>query len=215
MNVEGTKITLEDCLHARESSWVFACTHRGRPCVLKIDSRSVDLSQLCNEHDVLQHLGDIEGVPTLEAFETTATASMSVLSPRGVTLANCSTLSPDRLEAVCRAVVHVLQMVHKRGFVHADICPDNIIITPCGGVCVIDWGVSRRCGTLTVFAGRRAFASDTRLACLVDGQPRSLLPHDDFEALLHTRDSLLGRSRRTYNFPLTAETTAILLSHEE
>jgi len=52
---------------------------------------------------------------------------------------------PDRLEPVVDMFLHVaagLQAMHRHGYVHADIKPNNILLTSDGGLKIIDFGQS-------------------------------------------------------------------------
>jgi serine/threonine-protein kinase len=52
---------------------------------------------------------------------------------------------PERLEPVLDVFMHVaegLHAMHRRGYLHADIKPNNIILTESGGLKIIDFGQS-------------------------------------------------------------------------
>jgi len=56
---------------------------------------------------------------------------------------------PERLEPVVKIFLHVaegLQAMHRHGYVHADIKPNNVLLTPDGGLKIIDFGQSCRLG---------------------------------------------------------------------
>lgn len=58
---------------------------------------------------------------------------------------------PTDLLIVCeifRQAAEGLQAMHKAGFVHADIKPNNIMLTPADGVKLIDFGQSCKAGTV-------------------------------------------------------------------
>ncbi len=56
---------------------------------------------------------------------------------------------PERVEPVVEIFLHVaagLQAMHRHGYVHADIKPNNILLTKGGGLKIIDFGQSCRVG---------------------------------------------------------------------
>ncbi len=48
--------------------------------------------------------------------------------------------------AVMLAVLEILQHLHEKGIVHGDVKPENILMTPEGGVYLMDFGVAMRVG---------------------------------------------------------------------
>ncbi|GAA5159757.1 Stk1 family PASTA domain-containing Ser/Thr kinase [Ornithinimicrobium tianjinense] len=57
-------------------------------------------------------------------------------SPGGV-------LAPDEAARITVAVLQAMEYAHERGLVHRDIKPANVMVTPSGGVKVMDFGIAR------------------------------------------------------------------------
>lgn len=64
----------------------------------------------------------------------------------GLPLTRCSGLPLIRLLAVFFRVAHGLRHLHKKGIYHADLKPDNIMVTGAGDVKIIDLGLAWRDG---------------------------------------------------------------------
>jgi len=65
----------------------------------------------------------------------------------GNTLEDSSTLSLGDVLLVFRMVASGLQAMHREGFVHCDIKPNNILLSKSGSIKIIDLGQSCRIGT--------------------------------------------------------------------
>jgi serine/threonine-protein kinase len=57
-----------------------------------------------------------------------------------------ATYSFDRRVSIGISLCDALSYVHKLGWIHCDIKPDNIMIGPYGEVLLTDWGLARRIG---------------------------------------------------------------------
>ncbi|HWB75542.1 MAG TPA: serine/threonine-protein kinase [Nannocystaceae bacterium] len=52
----------------------------------------------------------------------------------------------DRRLDIFAGIVRALKYAHKRGIVHRDVKPDNVIVGPCGEVMLMDWGIAHVIG---------------------------------------------------------------------
>ncbi|MFN8078653.1 MAG: serine/threonine-protein kinase [Kineosporiaceae bacterium] len=109
---------------------------------------SVDHPGLPAIHEV----GESEGMPYLvmDLVDGTSLAALIASGP----------LSPERVIAVAADVVGPLGAVHRRGLVHRDLKPDNIMVRPSGRAQLIDFGLATRgaTGTDQGAAGTLAYA---------------------------------------------------------
>jgi len=115
------------------------------------DQRFVD--QAISEHEVAQkfdHPTLRKSIKLIRQRNFIRTSEILVL----MEMVDGSTLEkhqPDTLADlchVCREVSHGLGVMHKGGFVHADIKPNNIMVTDEGKVKIIDFGQSCPIGTV-------------------------------------------------------------------
>jgi serine/threonine protein kinase len=74
----------------------------------------------------------------LKLGETCPRALSKSVLPLSVTMCLC----------VARQVAEALAALHDRGWVHADIKPGNIFLSPCGQATLLDLGFARRAGEL-------------------------------------------------------------------
>ncbi|MGH2693080.1 MAG: protein kinase domain-containing protein [Actinomycetota bacterium] len=52
-------------------------------------------------------------------------------------------LSPERAARICGTVAQALRAAHDQGFVHRDVKPGNVMLSPSGDVKVMDFGIAR------------------------------------------------------------------------
>ncbi len=105
--------------------------------------------------------------------------------------------------AEARAVAHALAAIHGAGTHHGDVAPGNVIVTPTGGVVLVDLGQLGRHGMGTpgflapeVLAGGGGPAADRfSLGCLLCLRLLGEVPWRRPEALLEARDIAAVQSR--------------------
>ena len=94
----------------------------------------------------LAKLDDIGAiVRVLDFFEENNTAYIIMEYVEGVTLKayakrSSETMSPEEAVTLLLPVMHALKIMHRRGFVHRDISPDNIMLPPAGDAKLLDFG---------------------------------------------------------------------------
>lgn len=109
-------------------------------------------AQFIKEGRVLAVLGEQAGVVDVYTFaEENNTAYLVMEYVEGQSLdeyvkAGGEMLSVPRTLAIMKPVIHALAGVHKRGVIHRDISPDNIMITTDRKVKLIDFGAARQYG---------------------------------------------------------------------
>ncbi len=98
----------------------------------------------------LAELNDVPGIPDIYSyFEENGTGYIVMEYLEGVTVKTLMKDSGGRLSyefsrQIILSVLYLLKEVHRRGILHRDIAPDNIMITDDGIVELIDFGVSKR-----------------------------------------------------------------------
>lgn len=109
-------------------------------------------AQFVKEGRVLALLGEQAGVVNVYTFaEENNTAYLVMEYVEGQSLdeyvkARGGKLSVSRTLAIMKPVIHALAGIHKRGVIHRDISPDNIMITADRKVKLIDFGAARQYG---------------------------------------------------------------------
>lgn len=109
-------------------------------------------AQFIKEGRVLALLGEQAGVVNVYTFaEENNTAYLVMEYVEGQSLdeyvkAGGGKLSVSSTLAIMKPVIHALAGIHKRGVIHRDISPDNIMITADRKVKLIDFGAARQYG---------------------------------------------------------------------
>ncbi len=109
-------------------------------------------AQFVKEGRVLALLGEQAGVVNVYTFaEENNTAYLVMEYVEGQSLdeyvkAGGGKLSVSSTLAIMKPVIHALAGIHKRGVIHRDISPDNIMITADRKVKLIDFGAARQYG---------------------------------------------------------------------
>lgn len=108
------------------------------------------LQSFLEEARRLAELGDIPGIPDVYGyFQENGTGYIVMEYLEGITVKQLLKDSGGRLEydwsrQIILSVLYTLKAIHRRGILHRDIAPDNIMITGDGIVQLIDFGVAKK-----------------------------------------------------------------------
>ncbi|OJH40909.1 hypothetical protein BON30_08275 [Cystobacter ferrugineus] len=97
------------------------------------------------EATILQRLRDVRGVTHLHAHERVHERPVLLLEPvEGTTLSELTgqPFEPTRVLTLAISLASTLAELHRRGVIHKDIKPSNVILTPTGEACLIDFGTA-------------------------------------------------------------------------
>ncbi|MBN1205490.1 MAG: AAA family ATPase [Myxococcaceae bacterium] len=149
LNIPG--YTLRGAIKATGTNLLFHAVRDGDglPLILKTPMGSSpgprESERYRREFGILQRLRDVRGVTRVHSCEQIHDRPVLLLeSVEGVPL---SELTGEPLE-VARALelsislASTLAALHRRGVIHKDLKPSNIIVTPSGETCLIDFGIA-------------------------------------------------------------------------
>lgn len=108
------------------------------------------LQSFLEEARRLAELGDIPGIPDVYGyFQENGTGYIVMEYLEGITVKQLLRDSGGRLKyewsrQIILSVLYTLKAIHRRGILHRDIAPDNIMITGDGIVQLIDFGVAKK-----------------------------------------------------------------------
>lgn len=110
----------------------------------------LSLRSFLEEARRLAELNDVFGIPDIYSyFEENGTGYIVMEYLEGITVKKLMKDSGGRLNyewsrQIILSVLMILKDIHRRGILHRDIAPDNIMITSDGVVELIDFGVAKR-----------------------------------------------------------------------
>lgn len=101
-----------------------------------------------NEAQVLAMLSHPNIVRVHHVFEDNGTAYMAMDRLHGTDLLDViehktRSFTPAEVVDIARKLIGTVGHLHRNGLVHADLSPDNIVLTPAGEPVLIDFGASR------------------------------------------------------------------------
>ncbi len=107
------------------------------------------MKRFLNEAQVLASLFDIQGVvKVLDYFKENGTAYIVMEYVKGISLRSylergSEEISFERAWEMMQPVMKALEMIHKKGLLHRDINPDNLMIEEDGNIKLLDFGSAR------------------------------------------------------------------------
>ncbi|CAK62722.1 unnamed protein product (macronuclear) [Paramecium tetraurelia] len=168
-----------------------------RILALKIE-KIPSLGQLEGEIQRLQELEGVKGIPQLIDFGKTKDSNYIItpLLKRNLSeIAKESVLSLQSTLAIGLSIIEILEQVHKKGILHLDIKPENIMISQPqinvpvdqilrpGFIQLIDFGLSQKFGLKTFL--NKVFIGSLRYASRQAHRGGQLGFKDDLESLLY------------------------------
>ncbi|MFY0527138.1 trifunctional serine/threonine-protein kinase/ATP-binding protein/sensor histidine kinase [Archangium gephyra] len=141
--------TLRGALRATGANLLFhaVCGTNNRPVIVKTPAQPSpgprEWERYRREHGILQRLRDVRGVPRVHACELIQERPVLLLEEvEGEPL---STRVGQRLEltaflSLAMSLASTLGEIHRRGVIHKDLKPSNLILTPEGEGRIIDFG---------------------------------------------------------------------------
>ncbi|HEX8823972.1 MAG TPA: serine/threonine-protein kinase, partial [Archangium sp.] len=149
LNIPG--YTLRGAIKATGTNLLFHAVRDadGLPCVLKTPVASAlgprELDRYRREFGILQRLHDVHGVTRAHACERFHDRPVLILEAvEGETLSGFigRPLEVVRALELTLSLASTLVELHRRGVIHKDIKPSNIIVTPSGDTRLIDFGTA-------------------------------------------------------------------------
>ncbi len=107
------------------------------------------MKRFLSEAQVLASLFDIQGVvKVLDYFKENGTAYIVMEYVKGISLRSyleraSEEMSFERVWEMMQPVMKALEMIHKKGLLHRDINPDNLMIEEDGTIKLLDFGSAR------------------------------------------------------------------------
>jgi len=118
---------------------------------IKLEKRDSRTPQLRNEHRIYKHLSGLDGFPRVRYFTTDDYYSILVMDLLGPSLEKvfeCRNrqLSIKTISSLGCEMLHCIQELHKKNYIHRDIKPDNFLVGKDDPkrVYMIDFGLSKK-----------------------------------------------------------------------
>lgn len=169
-------ILLEEELGRGAYSVVYRARRAGAPCAVKIGRADQRTARWFRREGAALARVRHPGLPVvLEVGEAGGVPFLAMELVEGQTLAERLAQGPmEEAEAIelARALASTLDAVHRRGLVHRDVKPRNIVLEPGGRVRLVDFGFATLAHVPREAAGTRAYAApeQLRVPAVVDGR---------------------------------------------
>lgn len=212
---------LEQQIGAGASGTVWRARHRGpvtRVVALKrlrAGGSPAELTRMRREATVLTELDHPHIVRVLEVVQDGDGVALAMQFAPGGSLADLlaerGRLTPGQLVAVAAPIAGALASAHRRGVLHGDVKPANVLFTSDGEPLLTDFGVARTLGQVTSdhIAGTAEYLAPE----LLDGAQPDVRA-DIYSLGVACYEALTGRPPYTGAVPLAVVRAAALGAHE-
>jgi hypothetical protein len=182
---------------------------------LRVGSGAVDLARIRREATVLTELDHPHIVRVFEVVHDGDGVALAMQFAAGGSLADLlverGRLSPGQVVAVAAPVADALASAHRRGVLHGDVKPANVLFTSDGEPLLSDFGVARTLGQLT--SDQATGTAEYLAPELLDGSPPD--PRADVYSLgIVCYQALAGVLPYTGPAPLAVVRAADLGAHD-
>ena len=119
----------------------------GKPCAIKVEPKSASVPLLKHEATVLLNLKNLKGVPPVYKYGQLQNYRYLIMPKLSMTLSSLMdsrTVTNGDVEVMLLHLREIMAGIHKEGFVHRDVKPDNIMFDDTGRLYLIDFGFCTR-----------------------------------------------------------------------
>ncbi|MET0406040.1 MAG: serine/threonine-protein kinase, partial [Cystobacter sp.] len=149
LNIPG--YTLRDAIKTTGNNLLFHASRNedGLRLILKTPATQTpgprEIERYRREFGILQRLQGVRGVSPVHSFEQVQDRPILLLEEVEGAPLSTFTDQPMKVEHALELALSLcatLEGIHRQGVIHKDIKPSNIIVTPAGGTCLIDFGTA-------------------------------------------------------------------------